>query len=400
MQKAILVLSLMLVCIGSVWAQSQPVSEDIPLLVSGVTGPRQYGLYRYVDGELEALPVEDFYDGSLSPSGEWFAYRKTPPFLKDLLKTQDHQYTTAWDIALLNLRDGSERSAAVQPETIAETENSYQGGIKRSVPVWSPDSRSLAWTEQDYPAQGGSGRRLLVYDLDIQETRTLEDDLPEMPYSSDGMPNNLSWGVPGIAVLMSYGDSETGIQMGLRIYDPQEGLQHLVLVPMNEEESYGLNGPFWVGETPSEAESDVVVVQAFNDQWYQVDSAGEISPMDNQLKMVTAINPAESLSLIWNVYNSEVERSGYLATADGSPIVLLDEGFGSGANIGLPAVALAPSGQAAAYLHEDILSVWQDGASTDIAVPKDLRVSAVHWGPGRWQFGPDVSNQTGDGVGG
>src|SRR5689334_11589648 len=102
MQKLILALMTMLLSIGAALAQSQPVSEDFPLLVSGLVGPRQYALYRYIDGEFELLPVEDFFEGSLSPDGEWFAYKRMPPFLKDLVKTQDHQYGTAWDIALLN----------------------------------------------------------------------------------------------------------------------------------------------------------------------------------------------------------------------------------------------------------------------------------------------------------
>lgn len=406
MQKAILVLSILLFSIGAVWAQSQPISEDFPLLIRGEAGGDgkiSHTFYHYIDGQLQPLPAEafeDFYDGSLSPDGQWFAYRRMPPFLKDLLKTQGHQYGTAWDIALLNMSDGSERSVAVQSETIVKTESNYRGGIKRSLPVWSPDSRALAWTEQDYPAQEASGRRLLVYELDSQETRTLEDNLPEMPYSSDGMPDHLSWGVPGIAVLTSYGDSGAGIKMGLRIYDPQEGLQQRVLVPINESEAYGLNGPFWVGKTPSAAETDVVVAQAFNDQWYQVDSSGEIMPLDTQLKMVSATNANESLQLVWNIYNPEDEGEGYVAAADGNPIVLIDEDFRLKTNSSVFLVAFAPSGQAAAYIHENVLSVWQDGTSTEIVLPDGLRIAEVYWGPSRWQPGPEVSSQTSDGVGG
>jgi hypothetical protein len=382
MQKLILALITMLFSIGVVFAQSQPVSEDFPLYIEGAlkSGEDLYEfvIYRYVDAEWEQLPLQDFSEGSLSPDGQWLAYTRTPPFLKALIESgEDGASGTSYDIALVNLQDGTERMIAVQPSTIRVTKAGYTDGIKRSPPVWSPDGSALAWTEQDY-APPRSTRRLVVYDLETQESRILDTDLPGVNYSSDGMPYNFSWGAPGIAV---FGNDGPDSMPSVRLYDPQQGLQYAVILPFDEG-PFGLYGPFWVGETPSQTDGDLAMIQTYQEQWYQVDPAtGGAAPMQRQLEMVSATTPTESLRVLWNIYKEEGVPEWQLLAADGTTQIALDTA---------PLFAFSPSGQAVAYMRDGILSVWQDGEATEIALPEGFSVGALHWGQTRYLAGHDT----------
>lgn len=383
MKTAVLALIVMLFCNSFAFAQSQPVSDDFPLYVRGVLGEdsREFVIYRYVNEEWEQLPLQDFYEGSLSPDGQWLAYTRMPPFLKAYIEIESggQAFGSAWDIVLRNLQDNSERIIAAQPETIAVTKNGYTGGIKRSLPVWSPDGSALAWTEQDYAP--GQARRLVVYDLETQESRVLETDLPGINYSSDGMSTHFSWGVPGIAVFGNVDGS--GSLPSVRIYDPLAGLQYAVTLPFDEG-PFGLYGPFWVGETPSETDGDLVMIQTYQEQWYQIDPAtGEAAPMQRQLEMVSANTPTESLRGLWNIYEQEGVPEWRMLAADGTAPLTADKGFYN--------FVLSPSGQAAAYMRAGKLSVWQDGEATEIALPEGLSVRTLHWGPTRWLAGQDAN---------
>jgi len=392
MKTVIFTLIVMIFCNQLAFAQSQPVSEDFPLLVSGVLGEdsREFVIYRYIDAELEPLPVKDFYAGSLSPDGQWLAYNRIPPFLKELLKTQDHQYGTSWDIVLLNLQDNSERIIAAQPETIAATETGYTGGIKRSLPVWSPDGNAMAWTEQDYAP--GQARRLVAYDLESQESRILDTALPGMTFSADGMPSHLSWGVPGIAVFVN--DDADNLP-SVRLYDPLAGLQYAVILPFDEG-PFGLYGPFWVGETPSEMDNDLVMIQTYQEQWYQIDPAtGEAAPMQRQLEMVSATTPTESLRMVWDIYEEEGIPEWQLLAADGTAQLVWDTR--ADARYNPPMFVFSPSGQAVAYRRDGVLSVWQDGEATEILLPEGFSISALHWGRTRFLAGRERPIQGGVG---
>ena len=381
MRKVILALSLVvMLCSTAALAMARQTSTDSTLLVRGRLGDvrSQFGLYQYVDAAWERLPVDDFYAGSLSPDGERLAYLHVPPFLQALLDAgQDWLYTSAWDVTLLNLEDGSRREVAIQPETITTNDQGYEGGIKRSAPVWSPDGDALAWTEQDYPAYNYTAR-LVVYDLDSNTSRVLDEALPQMGLSADGLPVFFSWGPGGIVV---FTNDPSDYAETLRFYDVVAGTQQVVRLPDDGSDWLPLAGPLWVTDAQASADG-AVVVQADSYIWYQVDPAtGDVTQVETQLEMVSAASPDESLRLAWDIYAEADAPVWQLLAADGTE--LLD-------STQPPAptrFAIAPSGQAAAYLEDGRLVMWQDGAATEIALPEGLQISVLYWGPVRWQAG-------------
>jgi hypothetical protein len=388
MRKAILLLSLVvMLCTGLTQGRVRSASEYPPLLISGIhdNESRQRVLYQYINEEWKSLPADGFYAGSLSPDGERLAYLRTPPFLQALPEGGPGglYYTTAWDIALVNLGDGTRHDVATQPTTITTTANGYSGGIKRSMPVWSSDGSALAWTEQDYPALNGA--RLVVYDLGSDTSRVLDGAVPQMGLSADGLPGLLNWGPLGIVV---FTNDPSDFAETLRLYDVAEGTQQVVRLPDAETEWYPITGPLWVTDMSAGAIGDVVVVRTDQNVWYQGDPAtGNIEEVGRRLEMVSATSPSESLRLVWDIYAESNSQAWQVLAADGAELPVLADLLDSARHTVSTWFVCAPSGQAVAYLQDGTLYLWQDGAVSEVAPPEGLEITALYWGPMRWQFG-------------
>ncbi len=388
MRKSIWIFMLVMVILSSAaLTGAQAVSDPPPLLVSGQPGDEvgRHILYQYVDASWERLPIDDFYAGSLSPDGGQLAYLRVPPFLQALLDDgKGHLYTTAWDVALVSLADGSRRELALQPPTITLDDDGYSGGIKRSTPVWSPDGSALAWIEQDYPAQRAA--RLILYDLFDDASRVLDDAVPPVMFSVDGLPRLLNWGPAGLALFTN--DPSDNAET-LRFYDATAGLQQVVRWE-DDESWYPLAGPLWVADVPAEVASggEVAAVQVGQYAWYRADpEADAVVGLGMQLELVSADTPDESLRLVWDVYAIADRPAWRLLAADGTELLAWAVPLHSSAFTALTRFVIAPSGQAAAYLQEGDLLLWQDGRATVIVPPNDVRITTLYWGPVRWRAG-------------
>src|SRR5512133_366698 len=119
MRKGLLLLMLVVIgCWGSGLTRAQDSSEEQPLIIQVRTNDEGPQFYRYVEGDWEGLPTGEIYDGSVSPEGNYAAVLIMPPFLQPLVAQQSVLFGTAWDIVLLDLRDGSRRDIATQPDAI------------------------------------------------------------------------------------------------------------------------------------------------------------------------------------------------------------------------------------------------------------------------------------------
>ena len=398
MRNLTLLVSLMVfLCSGLGFVEAQATVTDPPLLISGYYGDesRQRVLFQYVNEAWDQLPVGDFFAASLSPDGERLALLTLPPLLREIPGGLDWLWGSAWDITLVDLKDGSRIEIATQPPSaVADDDGSgYSGGIKRSTPLWSPDGQALAWTEQDYPAQQAAAARLVVYDLDSGLSRVLDDAIPQMGLSADGFPSFFAWGRAGIVVFTN--DPSDFVET-LRFYDVEAGLQQVIRVPDDEGQWIPLKGPLWL-DTPAEPGSAAVVVQVSDHTWNRINPlTGEVIWVGSRLEMVSASNPAESLRLMWGIFNDAfqpVEPALQLLSLDGAPLLTWDTLPGTQTSTSPTQFVFAPSGQAAAYLEAGTLYRWQNGRVEAIAGPPDLHIATLYWGPARWQMGAKYASE-------
>lgn len=400
MRKIILIIGLMVITASQVMlGQAQPIDEQQPLLVSAMTNDeqnRQYTLYQYINAKWQPLALAGFVRGSLSPDGGWIAYQRVPPFLQALIdEGQDFLYGSAWDITLVALDHGDLREVAIQPTTITLRDSGYSGGIKRSLPVWSPDGSAFAWTEQDYPAQNIA--RLVAYDLETATTRVLDAALPQVTLSSDGHPQQLAWGIEGIVVFTN-DPSDYEVET-LRFYQPDSAAVNVVRFE-DELVWSPIAGPFSVAQPDG---SSVVVVQADDALWYQVDPvSGKIGQVATQLEMVNTTAPDAALRLVWDIYAAADSPHWRLLAADETERLAFAELRQMGVDGRFTQFVIDPAGQTAAYLQEGMLYLWEDGNLSEIAPPPDMQMTHLYWGAVQWQAGAtyDLESDTGDdGVG-
>lgn len=388
---------------------AQPEASDPPLMIALSREDHSIefnDLYQYVGGEWLPVTTGGFKSSfSLSPSGNTVAYLSVPDFLSNAVaqgEPLDYLLAFVWNLALLDLRSGESQEIAGQPDSVLFANGQIEGGIKRSAPVWSPDGQAIAWTEQDAPAHNSA--RLVVYDLQTGETRTLEDTLPGIWMSSDGMPSILSWGNAGIAV---FGNDPTfNSESMFRIYDPATGSRQTIRI---SEEGYG---GFFQLDNPAMEDDLLVVVPAINHPWnpsavYWVkDGSGEwltFNPdgrvwlkadtvtgsvyfISNQLEFVSAAHPEDSLRLVRDVNLDQDAPKWQFLSPDGTPLDLLNADS-------LGGFAFSPSGQSLAYYAVNTRQVmlFQEGITTPLTIPDDMRAVQLLWGPTRVQFGADAT---------
>jgi hypothetical protein len=132
-----------------------------------------------------------------APSNIWIL----DPVTTESYRIADQQLDATWDV----------------PETRAT-----QKFILRSNPVWSPDSKSVAWTEYIHEPDKPDALRLVSYDLSASTVKVIIPGLPKQ-YDSSYPTAGLLWGRSAIAVLNittpSNSKTEPNVEIGL--YAPE-----------------------------------------------------------------------------------------------------------------------------------------------------------------------------------
>lgn len=364
---------LLFISIASLHAQTD--ANNPPLIV--LAAPMHsfdLDLFAYTGGEWQRLTTDGCKSGlHLSPDGSQVVYRTAPWFAcgseADAAGTS-YLVGAGWDVMLYDLTTGESRTLAGQPDGL--TLPDVHGAVTRSLPVWSPDGTSLAWTEQDYAPQQAT--RLVVADAATGEQRVLDSAVPQMGLSANGLPVFFTWGAPAIVVFTS--DPDDGAET-LRIYDPAGGEPRVIRMPDDMvDEWYPQSDMIWV----QDGDHDVLLVEAASAIWYAVDVAsGQVSPWASKLILEPVSGASNALSLTWNPF--AVEDKWQLVSADGAVLQ-------SWQPDAVPQqFAIAPSGPAVAYLDYGSLYLWRDDASARLALPDDLYVRDIAWGATRWQAG-------------
>jgi len=343
-------------------------------------------VYRWDEGagQLERLNEEGpKRQIELSPDGNHLAYCITPPSVREVVMNGHSELADAvCDIEVFEMTTGVRLPVAGQPENMILDQARIRNGIDRAGLVWSPDGTMLAWTEQDYPATGEAARRVVRYDFAQGTTRVLDDDLPSLWMSDDGLPFQVAFGRSGIVVCTNRPDGEyPGI---LRWYDPQQGLLGTIEVgtllgePFNAEDrgEPPTAGPLWVQDGAAE----ILIIQ-LDGMWFQVDpQAGTMETCRHTGEPVSARQPDQSLRVVWVPTNDTNLDFQWEIWSPAGESLYSWGAVNFGANI-----VIAPTGDAVAF-SPDVLSlaIWRTDGLTPVA-PGSLKYLNLFWGPALWR---------------
>jgi len=332
---------------------------------------------------------------SLSPLGNLIALRNL-----DQIDSEDKENGTQCcsgsptDIAILDISSNQVSFLADQPSgaryslTRADSLSNYY--IIRSVPVWSPNGQSLAWTEivvngeRSILNPNKEDHRLVVYDLSKRTTKILLDGIPPQRTS---MPATPFWGTSGILLLsedLNLGtNGRASLDDTVSIYNTQALLQSTVKIRSLDELVWisNSNGDYVAAltECPDNVCSKTV--------WMIIDpKSGSMTGLVGVLELRSEMTNGLSImpsSTIDTIPNWEIFRSNRSAMPVGH--------IGKFGGYGLPfAAAISPDGQSAAYIDEKGTLHIYNGTKTLTPISPGF-VTTLVWGVTEWKIYQDYS---------
>jgi hypothetical protein len=249
--------------------------------------------------------------------------------------------------------------------------------VVRSDPVWSPDGKSLAWSELlvDTSTNAEGTNQIVIYNLE-QKTRKIV--APKLP-PQYGVPGALkiAWGNPGIALwsTAAVNDPKKGLygEDTLLVYDTSGQLLSSTKIERLSEFA-------WL----KERDKDYIGVlslgpvdESGDPQWILVDPAiGRITGMPG-LPEVYSLAAPDGLSLVPTTLGTSPEW----AIADpGKPLSKL--GSVDDVYVFSPMLAISPDGKQLAYVKQGALYVYSDGKATKVSASD---AGGLAWGPTGWR---------------
>lgn len=179
---------------GAGLAQAQSLNQQVYAFRAG-------DLWRYDFATATVAQLTEWgYNGGpiLAPDGRALAYLSTTEAFVaswEAGKAGRTRGTAPADIWLMDIASGSH-------SRIADQSGAGAAGYLRSLPVWSPDSRQLAWLQLDPNAQAIDAAHLQAHRLDSGITSTLVSAVDLGAQDSEISLPSLRWGAGGIARLL------------------------------------------------------------------------------------------------------------------------------------------------------------------------------------------------------
>ena len=200
--------------------------------------------YNFVDNTATQLTEWGFNGGPiLSPDGSLIAYLST---------TDD--FVSRWTAGTASQTSGTApaniwvmETATEQFTLIADQSAASAAGILRSLPVWSPDSRRLAWLQIDPNLQALTAATLQIHNLDTGITSTLVAGIDLGVQDSNIRMPSLRWGDGGIArLLFTYPEGGLTPFLYIEFYDATTGTLSRYNLNLNESLDNSVRDLEWV----------------------------------------------------------------------------------------------------------------------------------------------------------
>ncbi len=380
--KLFITLIFMLTLVGGVQAQTtQQTAKPAPLMI-GIGSPDGGGdgdVYQYSGGLVRRTNWGHNRYPVASLTGNWVAYNSVAEFyIKQAVKNPD--LSAPMNTYILEVATGKSRRLSVQPANASLAVNAEVYTL-RSTPSWSPDGRTLAWTEITMDrANGintdGTVEQLVIYDVNTDVQRVIVDKLPEhTTVNTNPVLSEVAWGYPGIAVVT---------------HQPGEAGSDLISIYSETGTLISQTEPL-----PSFGSSQVV--------WITDDGVDFLAPITGEFMIDPASGEQVALDGTPEVYNPNYPDGvsmffGDKTVGEGNPVWLL-------AINGIPKVELAASGR---YYNESGIAISEDGKqvayiiypgqgtaggvylysngrSQQILSSKSYNATGLAWGPIAWR---------------
>jgi hypothetical protein len=335
---------------------SAPAVAPHPIVVLLVTGKAFGG-----DFFLWGWPATNFvqkttwgwnYNPVIAPNGSWVAYLSTPTAVVNGHLTPNYAVANVW---LMSLPDGTTNRIGDQPQNAAA--GTF---VNRSAPVWSPDSASVAWIEQD-----SSGTRLTTYDINQKQ-------LLVRPFTTSDTIASLSlhWAQAGLAVTSLTRDSQGN---------------HTVVffqTPSATPTTFTTQGDVldWI-TTPNTGKQSLAVWISAGNKWQVIDPAtGQASDMGGVPELYSSSAPTGA---------SIVQQSAFPFTS--ASAMQLAIGGASVPLTNVVSIAISPDGQAVAVETSNpgspiTISLYA-GNSNPTSAPVTTPIwNGIVWGPTAWRI--------------
>jgi hypothetical protein len=359
-------------------ANEQIFAERNPYSQPGILG---YGdLYKWTPGDAEPFRMTNWdYNRApaLSPDGRMVAYQSVPEAIVNQLGADgyffDYDVDAPSNIWLMNVATlDAVRIAEPQPGSSA-----IGAGDLRSKPVWSPDSRQIAWLEFE-PVTDRLAGQLVVYNVETQATSIWATGLG-MGFFDGGIvhiANPDGWGSHIAHTVWTYGIPENfapGVYPGDAGYVTaminEQGVRRseAVSITLSEVMDYQADIWFW-----AQRGGAWVFAIHYPSGWQILDSVtGERLALANAPLRQTASGAGLRL---------RYENGGWsIIEPDGTP-TLLPESASS--------PVLAPDGRSVAYLDGTTAYLWSPGQAASPLLPESARewqILSLDWSPMVWQ---------------
>lgn len=342
----------------------------------------------------------DNYNPVLSPDGKQIAYLSVASQSVAFNESRTGEQTglqTGINVYLLNVATNEATRIADQPPDAVFDYNQYgyQKLVIRSIPTWSPDSKSVAWVEALVGSlyltpPSGSGQ-LVIYDVATKKTRVLLKDLPLYPYESIYSLPQALWGPSAIALLQQTTMAGTTDQDStVTVYS----LDGKLLSTNSTAGAYdvvdGANWPNFLWAQQNNQFDIAVIIQNYStsapDVWQIVDPRRDksLAPLSGTFQVVSTNNP-EGIAV-----QLHTDGKWYVTEGNSSTPVSTDAGL-----VGL---AISPDGTQLAYATAEngspvaVYLYAGGGASTLISPNVDwsprggsaIAISSISWGPLSW----------------